>query len=70
MEKPMTDNNNLLRRSSIITEEEVLVITGDLYVAENAITRERRILDKERVSSVLSTTNINESTTSKQLLKG
>jgi len=66
----MTDNNNLLRRSSIITEEEVLVITGDLYVAENAITRERRILDKERVSSVLSTTNINESTTSKQLLKG
>jgi len=66
----MTDNNSLLRRNSIITEEEVLVITGDLYVAENAITRERRILDRERVSSVLSTTNINESTTSKQLLKG
>ena len=43
----MTDNNSLLRRNSIITEEEVLVITGDLYVAENAITRERRILDRE-----------------------
>ena len=67
----MTDNNNsLLRKNNILTEEEVLVITGDLYVAENAITRERRILDRERVSSVLSTTNINESTNSKQLLKG
>ncbi len=66
----MTDNHVLLRRNNILTEEEVLVITGDLYVAENAITRERRILDKEKVSSVLNTSNINESATSKQLLKG
>lgn len=66
----MTDNNSLLRRNNILTEEEVLIVTGDLYVAENAITRERRILDRERVTSVLNTTNINESTTSKQLLKG
>ena len=66
----MTDNNSLLRRNNILKEEEVLIVTGDLYVAENAITRERRILDRERVTSVLNTTNINESTTSKQLLKG
>ena len=65
-------NNNLqiqLREASIISQEEIAVQEGDLLLAENVLSKERRLLDR----SVLERFNINsitESSQKSQLLKG
>jgi len=46
MEKPVTGNDlTKLRTSGLITTEEVAIIVGDVVVAENVITKARRILE-------------------------
>ena len=35
---------NKLRGESLITDEEIVYKSGDLYIAENVITKDRRIL--------------------------
>ena len=59
-----------LRENNLITEAEIALQSGDLILAENVLTKERRMLNKETVSSFISATNISESTTKAQLLKG
>jgi hypothetical protein len=60
----------VLRENNLITEAEIALQSGDLILAENVLTKERRMLNKETVSRFISTTNISESTTKTQLLKG
>ena len=48
------------RSSGLITAEETVFKTGDLYVAENVITSQRRII----------TPPLTESSTNKRVLKG
>lgn len=38
------DELNLLRAKNVITDEEIAFRFGDLYIAENVVTRERRRL--------------------------
>jgi hypothetical protein len=45
-EKPVTSNDiEKLRQSGLITKQEVAIIVGDVLLAENVITKERRILN-------------------------
>lgn len=41
------NNNDLkkLREAGVLTEKEVAFFTGDLFIAENVITKDRRILE-------------------------
>lgn len=57
-----------LRTSSTITENEVAMRLGDLYVAENVLTKERRQLSLSGLN--LDAPTVNESTTNRGLLKG
>ena len=46
MEKPVTGNDlTKLRTSGLITADEVAIVVGDVVVAENVITKARRILE-------------------------
>lgn len=46
MEKPVTGNDlTRLRNSGLLTNNEVALIVGDVVVAENVITKERRVLE-------------------------
>jgi len=45
-EKPVTSSDlEKLRQSGLITEQEIALIAGDVILAENVVTKERRILD-------------------------
>ena len=57
-----------LRSSATIAENEVAMRVGDLYVAENVLTKERRQLSLS--DNFLNTSSVNESTASRGLLKG
>jgi hypothetical protein len=57
-----------LRSTAVIAENEVAMRVGDLYVAENVLTKERRQLSLSDAS--LNTSTVNESTASRGLLKG
>lgn len=54
-----------LRNSNVITVDEVAMRIGDLHVAENVLTKERRMINLPGTSN-----NISESNESKGLLKG
>lgn len=46
MEKPVTGNDlTRLRNSGLLTNNEVALIVGDVVIAENVITKERRVLE-------------------------
>ena len=64
------ESQKLLRENNVITNQEVAVDQGDLYYAENIITRKRRILDPSSVKSFINNGNIVESKSKSQLLKG
>ena len=57
-----------LRSTAVIAENEVAIRVGDLYVAENVLTKERRHLSLSDASLNINT--VNESTASRGLLKG
>ena len=61
------ENNILveLRNNNVITSQEVAIQIGDLYFAKDVITDKRRVIEINNLH-----TNINETTTNKQLLKG
>ena len=59
-----------LRSNSIISEQEIAMMAGDLYVAENVLTKERRMLTTSQISQFITSHTIQESTTKAQLLKG
>ena len=45
-EKPVSSTDmEKLRQSGLITEQEVAIIVGDVILAENVLTKERRILN-------------------------
>jgi len=45
-EKPVTNSDlEKLRQSGLITEQEVALVVGDVLLAENVVTKERRILN-------------------------
>jgi len=56
------DTQNTLRQQGIINENEVIAREGDLFVAVNVLTNERRIIQIDK--------NILESKQNKTLLKG
>ena len=64
------DTQKNLRENNLIAETEIALQSGDLILAENVLTKERRILQKEVVFKFINNTNITESTTKTQLLKG
>ena len=57
-------------QNNIISEQEIAIMTGDLYVAENVLTKERRMLMTSQISQFITTNTIQESTSKAQLLKG
>ena len=58
-----------LRENNIISTEEIAVEEGDLLIAENVISKERRMLDRS-VMSRINNNSITESNKKSQLLKG
>ena len=52
-----------LRNEGIISEFEIAIIEGDLLLAKNVVTEERRVIGK-------SADVINENTSNKRILKG
>ena len=60
----------LFREKQFIAENEIVITSGDLVLAENVLTRERRLLDKNIVQTYLNSNNIRESKSTSQLLKG
>ena len=59
-----------LRSNNIISGEEVALLSGDLYLAENVLTKERRLIPDSQINLYISMNTIQESTTKSQLLKG
>ena len=46
MEKPVSGNDlTKLRKNGLLANNEVALIVGDVVVAENVITKERRVLE-------------------------
>ena len=64
------ETQKLFREKSFINENEIVMTSGDLILAENVLTKERRMLDKNIVSQYLNLNNISESKSNSQLLKG
>ena len=64
------ETQKLFREKKFIAENEIVITSGDLILAENVLTRERRLLDKGIVSKHLNSQNISESNTKSKLLKG
>ena len=65
-----SETQQALRSNNIISEQEVAIMAGDLYVAENVLTKERRMLMTSQISQFITTNSITESTSKAQLLKG
>jgi hypothetical protein len=64
MNKPLTDAQiTNLRSTGVITDHEIAIVEGDLLVAKNVVSEERRILGK--ASDI-----INENISTKKILKG
>tara|TARA_B100000212_G_scaffold169091_1_gene127149 strand:- start:2604 stop:2813 length:210 start_codon:yes stop_codon:yes gene_type:complete len=57
---------NRLRNTNIISEQEVAIQVGDLFYAKNVISNEKRIISVNLDAN----TQINETRSEKQLLKG
>ena len=50
MEKVLQEEDiKLLRSTGVISSDEIAISVGDLVVAENVCTRERRVVDASRV---------------------
>lgn len=50
MEKPLSDEvNQSLRSSGIITENEVVLKVGDIYLAYDVVTQVRRKIESSRI---------------------
>ena len=64
------ETQKLFREKQFIAENEIVITSGDLILAENVLTRERRLLDRNIVQKYLSSSNISESKSTSQLLKG
>ena len=64
------ETQQALRSNNIISEQEIAIVAGDLYVAENVLTKERRMLTTSQISQFITANTIQESTTKTQLLKG
>tara|TARA_B100000927_G_scaffold255640_1_gene222513 strand:+ start:261 stop:473 length:213 start_codon:yes stop_codon:yes gene_type:complete len=64
------ETQKALRSNNIISDQEIAIVAGDLYVAENVLTKERRMLMTSQISQFITTNTIHESTTKTQLLKG
>jgi len=46
MEKPVSSNDLVkLRTAKLISDQEVAIVAGDVIVAENVVTKARRILE-------------------------
>lgn len=58
-----------LRENNTISQEEIALEEGDLLIAENVLSKERRILDRSVIAN-LNNNSITESKTKAQLLKG
>ena len=63
------EQQTILREKNIITAEEVAFQVGDLYVAENIISKERRRLNENTISFDSVNEKVSVATT-KTLLKG
>ena len=59
-----------LREANLIAENEIALMSGDLVLAENVLTKERRMLDSIQVSSYINSTKIVEAKSKAKLLKG
>jgi len=64
------ETQHALRLNNIISGEEVALLSGDLYLAENVLTKERRLIPDSQINQYISMNTIQESTTKSQLLKG
>ena len=58
-----------LREASVISQEEIAIEEGDLLLAENVISKERRMLNRSVITN-LQNNSITESNQKAQLLKG
>ena len=58
-----------LREATIISSEEIAIEEGDLFLAENVLSKERRLLDKSLLER-FDNSSITESSQKSQLLKG
>jgi len=58
-----------LRQNNTISEQEVVIAEGDLYYAKNVLTNEKRMINKDVISSISHNESVNE-TVKRQLLKG
>ena len=58
-----------LREATIISSEEITIEEGDLFLAENVLSKERRLLDKSLLER-FDNSSITESNQKSQLLKG
>tara|TARA_B100001287_G_C22181155_1_gene299243 strand:+ start:241 stop:450 length:210 start_codon:yes stop_codon:yes gene_type:complete len=58
-----------LREATIISPEEIVIQEGDLFLAENVISKARRLLDKSLLEN-FNNNSITESNQKSQLLKG
>lgn len=62
MDEALSDNEqSQLRKAGTISEQEVALQVGDLLIAENVITRERRVINRSPA--------VNESQGNRQLLR-
>ena len=61
---------NRLRENNIISGEEVVISTGDLYYAKNVISNEKRIISLETINQYTVKNEAITETSEKVLLRG
>jgi hypothetical protein len=64
------ETQRALRANNCIAEIEIAMQSGDLILAENVLTKERRILDLGLVRPHINTAKITETKNNVKLLKG
>ena len=64
------ETQKLLREKNFITTSEIAMQSGDIVLAENVLSKERRILDANMLKQYLNVTNITETKSNSKLLKG
>lgn len=64
------ETQKILREKNFITSAEIAMQSGDIILAENVLSKERRILDTNMVKQYVNVANITETKSNSKLLKG
>ncbi len=60
----------ILRKNSIISENEIAIQAGDLFYAKNILTESKRMLDSNQISNFANFAEVKTESVDRKILKG